>query len=196
MGKEDLILIKNVRASYPHLWKEEEKNGNVYPRSVNLVLSKKENLEVLKKLKARVEEVKKGTKGMESALTRDPSRVCLKPADPEALGDQYAEGMFSLKANVQKNQKVYVLHQNGQRCEDEEQDRIYAGCRVNAKVDIWPQDNAHGKRINCKLVAIQFAGDDKPFDESVVTEDVALDGFEAIDDLGGGGADPLADDDW
>lgn len=34
----------------------------------------------------------------------------------------------------------------------------YSGCTVNAKVRLWPRDNNFGKRINCELIATQFAG--------------------------------------
>jgi hypothetical protein len=45
---------------------------------------------------------------------------------------------------------------------------MYGGCRVNAAVKPWLQDNKHGRAIRCDLVAVQFAGDDKPFGEGAV----------------------------
>lgn len=45
---------------------------------------------------------------------------------------------------------------------------MYGGCRVNAAVKPWLQDNKHGRGVRCDLVAIQFAGDDKPFGEGSV----------------------------
>ena len=44
--------------------------------------------------------------------------------------------------------------------------KLYGGCRVNAAVRPWLQENKHGRGIRCDLIAIQFAGDDKPFGES------------------------------
>lgn len=46
--------------------------------------------------------------------------------------------------------------------------KMYGGCRVNAAVKPWLQDNTYGRGIRCDLVAIQFAGDDKPFGEGAV----------------------------
>ena len=46
--------------------------------------------------------------------------------------------------------------------------KMYGGCRVNAAVKPWPQDNKHGRAIRCDLVAVQFAGDDTPFGEGAV----------------------------
>jgi hypothetical protein len=46
--------------------------------------------------------------------------------------------------------------------------KMYGGCRVNAAVKPWPQDNKHGRGIRCDLIAVQFAGDDTPFGEGAV----------------------------
>ena len=46
--------------------------------------------------------------------------------------------------------------------------KMYGGCRVNAAVKPWLQDNKHGRGVRCDLVALQFAGDDQPFGEGAV----------------------------
>ncbi len=46
--------------------------------------------------------------------------------------------------------------------------KMYGGCRVNAAVKPWLQDNKHGRGIRADLIAVQFAGDDKPFGEGAV----------------------------
>ena len=46
--------------------------------------------------------------------------------------------------------------------------KMYGGCRVNAAVKPWLQENKHGRGIRCDLVAVQFANDDKPFGEAAV----------------------------
>jgi len=46
--------------------------------------------------------------------------------------------------------------------------KMYGGCRVNAAVKPWIQDNKHGRGIRCDLIAVQFAGDDTPFGEGAV----------------------------
>jgi len=42
---------------------------------------------------------------------------------------------------------------------------MYGGCRVNVAVKPWLQENKHGRGVRCDLIAVQFAGDDKPFGE-------------------------------
>jgi len=46
--------------------------------------------------------------------------------------------------------------------------KMYGGCRVNAAVKPWLQENKHGRGIRADLVAIQFAADDKAFGEGAV----------------------------
>lgn len=43
--------------------------------------------------------------------------------------------------------------------------KMYGGCRVNAAVKPWLQDNKHGRGIRCDLIAVQFFSDDTPFGE-------------------------------
>ena len=45
---------------------------------------------------------------------------------------------------------------------------MYGGCRVNVAVKPWLQENKHGRGIRADLIAVQFAGDDKPFGEGAV----------------------------
>lgn len=46
--------------------------------------------------------------------------------------------------------------------------KLYGGCRVNAAVRPWLQENKHGRGIRCDLIAIQFQADDKAFGEGAV----------------------------
>jgi hypothetical protein len=46
--------------------------------------------------------------------------------------------------------------------------KMYGGCRVNAAVKPWLQENKHGRGVRCDLIAIQFCADDTPFGEGNV----------------------------
>ena len=37
--------------------------------------------------------------------------------------------------------------------------RPYSGCYVNAILEVWAQDNQHGKRVNASLLGVQFVRD-------------------------------------
>ncbi len=42
---------------------------------------------------------------------------------------------------------------------------LYGGCYVNAAIKPWLQDNTHGRGVRCDLIAIQFAADGDAFGE-------------------------------
>ena len=63
---------------------------------------------------------------------------------------------------------------------------IYSGCYVNGKVDIWGQDNKYGKRVNAKLIAVQYVPKEaESFDGSYVSEETAAEGFGSLDEGSG-----------
>ena len=45
----------------------------------------------------------------------------------------------------------------------EQDGKPYAGCFVNASVELWAQDNNYGKRINASLRGVQFFKDGDAF---------------------------------
>lgn len=68
----------------------------------------------------------------------------------------------------------------------------YAGCFVNATLDIWAQDHPqHGKRINASVTGVQFYKDGDAFAGGTVASE---EDFEDLADTGGDG-DEAGDDD-
>jgi hypothetical protein len=68
----------------------------------------------------------------------------------------------------------------------------YAGCYVNASLDIWAQDHPqHGKRVNAQLRGVQFVKDGDAFAAGTAASE---DEFEDLGDQGEDGdtTDPLA----
>ena len=53
----------------------------------------------------------------------------------------------------------------------------YSGCYVNAIIEVWAQDNQHGKRINASLLGVQFVRDEERLAGGSVA---TADDFEAI----------------
>lgn len=78
-------------------------------------------------------------------------------------GDVYAgfEDMHYLNMRSEKLKPI-VLDRKKQPLVESD-GRPYGGCYVNASVEIWPQDNAYGRRINCTLVGVQFNRDGDAF---------------------------------
>jgi hypothetical protein len=68
--------------------------------------------------------------------------------------------------------------------------KIYSGCVVNAKVEMWVQDNQWGQRVNTTLLGVQFVKDGDAFGSG--SAPASPDDFPDLD-AGGGEADSLFD---
>ena len=179
MGK--LVTIKNARISFPRLWKHGEDNKD--RMGVTLILEED----------AHAREFKEVAEGMKAAVADTPAfkgkapsldRRCLRSKGGTSWRDEYEykEGNRLLKAGAPARPIIWNAKGQDVTTEEEVDAMFYSGCRVWAKVEIWGQSNDHGKRINAKLVMIQFCKDDDSFDGSHVSRDQAVDGFGSLDD--------------
>lgn len=81
-------------------------------------------------------------------------------------GKVYAgfEDKYHLGARNAKEQPTVVDRFGGEIEKKSDIERIlYSGCNVNAKIEIWAQDNSYGRRINCTLLGIMFNSDGESF---------------------------------
>jgi len=104
-------------------------------------------------------------------------RVCLRDGD---MKDQYDgfEGCFYIKANNGIKPGVFDLNRDDI---SEESGKLYAGCYVNASIEIYAQDNQWGRRINAKLRGVQKVADGDAFAGGAPA---SADEFEDIADTG------------
>lgn len=169
------IILRNVRCSFPNLWKNDERNGTTFSKGVKLLLSPTEHAADIAELKAEVKNIMDAKPKIAQGVQNRPDKIALKQGDRPEYGN-------CLMLSCGNSGKIHVLNKDATKA-TEENDPIYSGCRVNAKVELWGQDNQFGKRINAKIIAIQFAGDDESFDGGHVSEEVATAGFEALEAL-------------
>ena len=150
------IKLPNVRLSFPNLFSTSvfgsEDTGKY---DGTFLLDKKTH-------KAQIAEIQAGI----TALTKEKfkgkaladDKVCLKDGDETEREEQ--QGMMVIKASSKKRPLVVDRDQTPLV---EDDNKIYAGCRVNAIVSLWAQDNQYGKRINASLEGVQWAAHDEPF---------------------------------
>lgn len=91
-----------------------------------------------------------------------------KPYRSKKTGKVYAgfEGMYNLGARTPANKpKPTVFDEYGKQLltKAEIEQTIYSGCEVTAKVEIWAQDNSYGRRLNCSLLGVIYAGEGERF---------------------------------
>lgn len=161
------IILKNVRLSFPSLFTKEVFEGKEGKYAATLLIDKKD-VEVKKQIDQAIAAL------VAEAKVKIPSdKYCLKDGD-EIEFDGY-KGCWSLKASNAKRPTVIDRDKTPLTADD---DKVYAGCYVNAIIDFWIQNNSYGKRVNANLYGIQFSKDGEPFGQGPVD---VTDEFEDLD---------------
>ena len=157
------MLLKNVRLSFPSLFVATSFNADQAKKFGATFILDKGSPEH-KKMLAEIERVaaeRWGAKAMGTLQQLSAqNKVCLRDGVEKANMDGFGEGVVFFNASSQKRPGVYDRDQTPLTAED---GRPYAGCRVNAMVEVWCQDNQFGKRVNAELRGVQFSEDDEPF---------------------------------
>ena len=147
------IKLNNVRLSFPSIFNKSEFNGQVGKFEATFLMNKESQAKMISDVEAQIALIQKDNKAKVS-----PDKICLK--DGEFVDyDGYA-GCMSIKAG--SNRRPTVLGRDKAPVVEED-NIVYAGCYVNAVVELWFQDNSYGKRVNCNLLGIQFAKDGDTF---------------------------------
>lgn len=82
------------------------------------------------------------------------NRILLRSGAEKANTPGYAGNMF---INASSATRPQIRNSTGAQL-NENEGVIYSGCYVDAVVDVWAQDNQHGKRMNAELLAVVFSG--------------------------------------
>ena len=164
------LLLKNVRLSFPSLFKHEIYAGEDTGKFAATFLIAKSDTKAIKSIE-------------------DACAASLK----EKYGDKVPKGFkMPLVDGDDKDYNGYLDHVcikastkkrptlvNRDKTPIAEEDNIlYGGCYVNASIDIWVMDNSYGKKVLASLNAIQFVKDGEPF----ASGSNGADDFEDLDD--------------
>lgn len=95
------------------------------------------------------------------------------------------EGMLFVSA---VNEERPTAYDRARRLVAREDGVVYSGCYVNARLEIWAQDNKWGQCIRAKLLGVQFVRDGDAFGSGM--KPAGADDFPDLD--AGGAADPFA----
>jgi hypothetical protein len=173
------ILLKNVRASFPHVLKPSSFEGSEPAFSIRALMPKGSHGKTAALVKAANDKLLADAK-LTGKVAAD--KLCLR--DGDLGGKDEEDGCWTVSARDKKRPRV--LDANKDVLSEKDIDRIYGGCYVNVLVRPWLQNNAYGKRVNCNLVAVQFVRDGEAFGEGRISDDAIADTF---DDESGDGSD-------
>ena len=172
------FTLTNVRLSFPHVFEKAEYDGKPTKFEATLLIPKDDEaqLELIRShAKAALKE-KFGTPDKIPKGITKGVRFCLRDGD-DVEYDGYS-GCMSFKA----------ANGNRPRTMDRKKEPIgpesgllYAGCYVDAIVEIWVQNNKYGSRINANLMALRHREDGEAFGAGGIPNDVD-DDFDDLDD--------------
>lgn len=174
------IKLNAVRLSFPQLFEAKTVNGEGKPAfsAAFLISPKDPQIAMLNTAITTVAAEKWGAKADAILKTiRAADKTCLHSGDLKSNYDGF-EGMMYVSARNPLKPYVVDLNKTPLVAED---GRPYAGCFVNAVLELWTQDNNYGKRINATLMGVQFYKDGDSFVGGGVADDSDFDDLSSED---------------
>jgi hypothetical protein len=180
------VMLQKARLAFPVLGEPEQFQGQGKPRysGTFLVLPDSDNHKLSQAAMLAAAEAKWPGKGAAAVKSLTAGlKVAMLDGDTKSDYDGF-EGMIYIGAHAQASAPPRLL--DGQKRElPRDTGVIYAGCFVNAAVEFWAQDNQWGKRINCTLRGVQYAGEGQSFSASRPAEADEFDVVEEAVDAAG-----------
>lgn len=162
------VKLQNVRLAFPNLFKPNAIKGSDPKFSATFIIDPttergKQNMKVLEDALSDVAKDKWGDKAKDVLdVLKTQRRVCFRDGADKKNYNGF-EGKWYVSATDAK--KPLIIDRN--RTELGIADgKPYAGCYVNATIDLWAQDNDYGRRINASLSGVQFVRDGEHFSGS------------------------------
>lgn len=156
------VKLENVRLAFPVLFEAKTVNGEGEPAfSASFLMAPSHS--AVKALRDAAEAIGKDKWGAKWPNIKKElqlkDRLPLHDGDTKGDYTGYAGNLFVTSRNktrplVLDRDKSPLTAQDG---------KPYAGCYVNASIELWAQDNAYGKRINASLRGVQFLKDGDAF---------------------------------
>jgi len=156
------VKLTNVRLVFPVLFEARTVNGEGKPAfSASFLLDPADPQ--VKALNQAIEQVAKDKWGaraghiLKQMLAQD--KVALHDGDLKTNYDCFPGNLY---VSARSATRPPVIDKD-KRPLTEKDGKPYAGCFVNASIELWPQDNNYGKRVNASLRGVQFFRDGDSF---------------------------------
>lgn len=178
------IKLENVRLAFPNLFEAKTVNGEGEPAfSASFLMTP--NHPGIKALREAFEAIGKDKWGAKWPTVKKEieakDRYALHDGDTKA---DYAGFEGNLFVSSRNKSRPLVIDRDKSPLTSQD-GKPYAGCYVNASIELWPQDNNYGKRINASLRGVQFLKDGDAFAGGGAASDDEFDSVdgETADDL-------------
>jgi len=156
------LKLSNVRLAFPTLFEAKTVNGEGKPAFSASFLIEPTDPQVdainqaidacaKDKWGAKADAILKAMRGADKTFLHDGD---LKENYDGFAGMLYISSRSTTRPLVIDADKSILTEKDG---------KPYAGCYVNASIELWAQDNNYGKRINASLRGVQFRRDGDAF---------------------------------
>lgn len=171
------IKLEGCRLSFPDIWKAKAAQEGAEPKfSAAFLIDKKAQAGQIKAIRDAIialavaawpgtaEDPQSRVKELRKAKTK-PLRFCLHEGT-EKTYEGYNETIMFVSAS--SNNRPTIVNKDRTALVPED-GKPYAGCYVDAILELWVQDNKWGQGINADLRGIQFVKDGEPFGAAPVS---------------------------
>jgi ssDNA-binding protein len=179
---DSVFMLKGVRISFPDIFQavQYEGAGPFNYRATFLIVPGSVNDKLVQDAITKAANMKWEKKAEEVLKTvRGQSQKFAYISGEQKAYDGYAGMMALTTSRPQESGAPLVLDKNPDVKLTAEDGRIYGGCYVNAKVQVWCQDNKFGKGVRCTLIAVQFMADGESFGGA---PPATAEGFETVEE--------------
>jgi hypothetical protein len=184
-----IVQLKNARLSFPDLFEAKQFEGQgpfsyraaflqpedqpVYLQQADKSWKATTMAKVIEAVAAEEWKAKAGA--ISKTLEGNPQKICWYDG---ALKDYDGyEGNYVLSSSRGQDKGRPLVLDTDKSPLTEKDGKPYAGCYVNATVEVWAQDNKYGKGIRATLRGVQFVKDGDAFSAGTPVSD---DEFEEI----------------
>ncbi len=156
------VVLQNVRLAFPNLFTAATINGEGKPAfSCSLLLTPDHPaLKELEKAGLAVAKEKWGVKGeAQFKAIKAADKFAVHDGDSKSQyegfeGNKFVSCRSAVRPTTLDRNKTPLTEADG---------KLYSGCYVNAIIELWPQDNKYGKRVNAQIRGVQFFADGDAF---------------------------------
>lgn len=180
------VVLLGARIAFAKIWEPQSFDGKGEPRcSASFLFDPKAQKAEVDKVIKTINEVAVEKWGAKSAdvlkSLKAKGDLCLHDGATKAEYDGFEGNVFVSAANKARPAVVDLDKSPLTQADG----KPYSGCYVNVSLDIWAQDNQFGKRINAKLLAVQFARDGEAFSGGATYDENDFGTAEPTDDSDG-----------
>lgn len=174
------VQLKNVRLTFPALFEPKSIKGSAPKFSAAFLFGKDHPAKAVlltaivtvakEKWADKADEVLKSLKAGD--------KMCVHDGDAKSEYEGYAGNLF---VNASSDTRPMVIDEAKTPLTVAD-GKPYSGCYVNGVVDVWAQSNEFGKRVNARLLGVQFVADGPRLAGGA---SASADDFEAIETISG-----------